>query len=369
MGNKDVNHFLNKSKSVFSGLAVAAALAAGFAGGPARAADDVILAFPSPVGVNNSDLTFGMELGIFKEEGINLQIVSFQGSAVVIPQVANGSVTFGMADSSFLISAIDKGENIPVSFVYNFVRTVANNFAVKADSPIKTVADLKGKNLGTISANAATLTLTKAVLKDAGLAWEDVSPMPIGLGPAAWKQLENGTVDAVNFFRPEDAKMRLAGMDIRQIFYPEKFADIFVASIVAGEKTIKENPDLVARFGRAVAKSSVACIANETACVKSYWNFDPSTKPEPAEEAKWIEQSLPILRANYETVGYFRDGKQVWGEFPAGSLTEYIKAMHAVGIVSTDTIDQGKIYTNDFVEKFNDFDKAAIEARAREAGK
>lgn len=345
--------------------ALLAAAVTGLAAGGAQAADNVILAFPSPVGVNNSDLAFGMELGIFAEEGINLEIVSFQGSAVVIPQVANGSVTFGMADSSFLISAIDKGEDIPVHFVYNFVRTVANNFAVMADSPIKTVADLKGKKLGTISANAATLTLTKAVLKDAGLSWEEIQPIPIGLGPAAWKQLETNAVDAVNFFRPEDAKMRLAGMDIRQILYPEKFSDIFVASIVSSQKTIEEQPDLVARFGRAVAKSSVACLANQEACVKAYWSYDPSSKPEAGKEDKWVQESLPILKANYETVGYFKDGKQVWGQFPEGSLTEYIKAMHEAGIISKDGIDQNRIYTNDFVTKFNDFDRAAIEERAR----
>lgn len=333
---------------------------------PASAVDKVTLAYPSPIGVQHSDLMFGKALGFFEEEGIELDAIALQGTPVVVPQIANKSVTFGIADPSYLISAQAKNEPMPVKFVYNQIRAVSNNFAVMANSPIQTIADLKGKKLGTISANAATLTLTKSVLKGAGVEWADVEAIPVGLGPAAWKQLETGSVDAVNFFRAEDAKMRMAGMDIRQLLYPEKFARIFVASIIANEETIRDNPGLVERFGRAVAKSAVACYANRENCVKGYWSYDPSSRPAPEKEAEWIAAALPILGAQYETVGFFHDGKEVWGSFPDKALDVYIEAMKESAIIPADAaIDEAGIYTNQFSDAFNNFDKAQYIERGK----
>lgn len=345
---------------------VCAAMSALFAT-EAYALDHVVLAYPSPIGVQHSELMFGKALGIFEEEGIELETIALQGTPVVVPQVANKSVTFGIADPSYLIAAQAKKEPLPVKFVYNQVRAVSNNFTVMASSPVKTIADLRGKTIGTISANASTLTLTKAVLKDAGIGWDEVSATPIGLGPAAWKQLETGTVDAVNFFRAEDAKMRISGMDIRQLIYPEKFQRIFVASIIAHDDTIKENPGLIERFGRAVAKSAMACYENRENCLKSYWAFDPTNRPAPENEKTWIDQSLPILDAQYETVGFFHDGNRVWGSFPEKALDVYIDAMKDSSIIPADAaVDESVIYTNQFTKAFNDFDLEKYVARGRQ---
>jgi NitT/TauT family transport system substrate-binding protein len=101
--------------------------------------------------------------------------------------------------------------------------------------------------------------------------------------------------------------------------------------------------------------------------VKAYWNFDPTAKPAPGGEEKWVAESLPILDANYETVGYFPDGVQRWGQFPQNSLGEYINAMFANGIIANKDVDQANVYTNDFVDAFNKFDRAAVEDKARAA--
>jgi NitT/TauT family transport system substrate-binding protein len=349
--------------------AILAALAAiGLSTQSAHALDKVTFGYPLTISIQHSDYFFGQKMGFFKEEGIEVEFLSFQGTPVVAPQVANKSITFGSADSSYLISAIAKGEPLPIKFVYNYVRRVSNDIAVLNSSPIKGIGDLKGKKLGVGSTSFITQTLTKAVLASAGVAWSDIEVLPIGLGPAAWKQLDTGVVDAVNFFRSEDAKMRLSGLDIRQIFYPEQFSKIFVASILAHEDTIRDNPDLIARMGRAMAKSSVACLANKQACARAYWDFDPSSKPLPENEAKWISDAIVIIDANYESVGYFHDGKEAWGSFPDKALAVYIDAMKANEIIPAATsIDENALYTNQFVDEFNKFDKAAVEAAAKAA--
>ena len=80
-----------------------------------------------------------------------------------------------------------------------------------------------------------------------------------------------------------------------------------------------------------------------------------------------MRNSLPILDANYETVGYFPDGKQVWGSFPENALSEYIDAMQRNDMIKSNAVDQRRLYTNQFVEQFNAFDKDAVAARGRAA--
>ncbi|HMV38192.1 MAG TPA: ABC transporter substrate-binding protein, partial [Plasticicumulans sp.] len=39
-------------------------------------------------------------------------------------------------------------QNFPLKFVYNYLRNSVWEFAVPADSQVKTIADLKGKTIG-----------------------------------------------------------------------------------------------------------------------------------------------------------------------------------------------------------------------------
>ena len=55
---------------------------------------------------------YGKERGFFSAEGIDLTINEGRGSANTVQVVAAGSDTFGMADSSSLITAASKGAEI-----------------------------------------------------------------------------------------------------------------------------------------------------------------------------------------------------------------------------------------------------------------
>ena len=76
----------------------------------------------------STSLTFGpiyasIELGYFKEEDIKLEILEFQGASVLLPQVANGSVTIGFPGPDPLIISHQPGRDpIPLKFFYNGAR-------------------------------------------------------------------------------------------------------------------------------------------------------------------------------------------------------------------------------------------------------
>lgn len=347
---------------------MAAAAVAGMAQG--AAAEKVTLAFPIGITGQYSDFTYGIELGFFAEEGIELEMVSLQGSAVLVPQLINGSVDFGLGNPDVPLLPLAKGEPIPVRFVYNYLRRSVYEYSVKADSAVKTVADLKGKTLGIGALTWGNIPMTKSILKESGVTWQkDIEVVPVGTGPAAWKQLETGKVDVLAFFTSEHEKMRAAGLDIRLLDYPEKYQHLFSSGMMASVNTIEKRPELVAKMGRAMAKMTVACAANRDACARSFWKTFPASKPAPDQEATWIANTKKLLEGNYRSLSFFPDGKPRWGYFRPESWKVHMQVLHEGGVIPTAELDLDKLYTNRFVDEFNKFDTEAVVAKAKASGK
>ncbi|WP_167772607.1 ABC transporter substrate-binding protein [Ramlibacter henchirensis] len=335
---------------------------------PAVANEKVVLAIPTSVGAQYSDMLYGKELGYFAEEGIDLQLTGFTGgTAVVVPQVANKSVLFGLGEPSLLIANVAKKTPLPVRYVYSYLASTTYDFAVLPDSPIKSIPDFKGKKVGVVSMAAGNIMLTRAQFKQAGLAVpNDVTLVPVGSGPAAWKQLQEGKVDALNLWFSEDARMVLGGVPIRRIPHSENLRPIFSSGMMAHVDTIKERPQLVAGMGRAIAKSSVACAAAREKCVRAYWRFDPTSKPTPDKEAEWVKGAVAVLEANYAAIDYALKRNPQWGAFDPAVIDTYVKVLEQGGTVPPGaTVPPGEIVTNQFVPEFNKFDALVVQRAAR----
>jgi NitT/TauT family transport system substrate-binding protein len=334
---------------------------------PAHALEKVTLAIPTTVGSQYSDLLYGKELGFFAEEGIDLQLAGFTGgTAVVVPQLANKSVLFGLGESSLLIANVAKKSPLPVRFVYNYLASTVYDYAVRGDSPLKSIADFKGKKVGVVSMAAGNIMMTRAQFGEQGLAVPaDVSLVPVGSGPAAWKQLQEGRVDALNLWASEDAKMTLSGLAIRRIPHSDQLRPIFSSAMLAHVDTIRDRPQLVAAMGRAMAKSSVACAAAFDKCARSFWRFDPSSKPTPDKEAEWVKGTVAVLQANYAAIDYALKRNPNWGAFVPAVVDTYVKVLEQGGTIPANAaVSANEVLTNQFVPEFNKFDAAAVKRKA-----
>lgn len=350
-------------------LAGAAFALSALTSAPAGAQEKAVFGFPSPPNVQFSYLWFGSKLGFFKEEGLQLDVVAVTGSAVLLPQVASGQVHIGYANPDLAVIALAKGEPLPVRFVANWLRSQTFEFVVLDNSPVKSLADLKGRKLGVGALTWGNLPLSKAMLASVDLGWnKDVQVLPVGLGAAAWRRLQTGEVDALNLFVGEHGRMELAGIPIRRLPMPEAFRTIFSNGFVASEKMINEKPKLVAGMVRAIVKSWTACKANTEACVRAYWEAVPTSRPAADKEAEQLKGDMKQALFDSQQLDDFTGtSDRRYGHFPEDAWRRLIKVMHEEGLIARADLDLSRLYTGRFVDEFNAFDRAVVERTAKAA--
>jgi NitT/TauT family transport system substrate-binding protein len=335
----------------------------------AQAPTRIVVGLPAPWGVQSGYILLADRLGFFREEGLVVERVAVTGSAVLLPQVAAGQVTFGYANPDLTIIALARGEPLPVRFVMNWLRSQTFEFVVPEASPLRTIADLKGKRLGVGALTWGNLPLSRAMLASVGVAWQrDVEILPVGLGAAAWRRMQTGEVDALNLFVSEHERMAQAGIAFRRLPMPEPFRSIFSNGWVTNERMIAQQPAVVAGFARATIRGWLACKANPEACVRAWYAVDAASRPPAGQEAERLRADLRIVTVDAGQIDDFPVGQpRRYGEYPDGAWQGLIQVMHAEGQIARADLDLARLFTNRFLEEANRFDAAATEALARAA--
>lgn len=136
-------------------------------------------------GSSANGMPFGIALykGYFKEEGANVTgIIASQGGGTSVRNAMAG-VAYGEANPGAVAVAIQAGADLKI--VSDNVLTIAEfAWLVKKDSPIKTIADLKGKKIGYTNPRSTSEALAILLLKKAGYKPEDAQLTKTGgFGP------------------------------------------------------------------------------------------------------------------------------------------------------------------------------------------
>ena len=180
--------------SIWTKLGLAAAVA--LTGGAAVAEEMTKLRINrSPVG-QFQGLIIAQEQGWFAERGIEVELAIGTSPDAAIAELIAGQSQIAMTGGVPLVAAVANG--VPVVAVINgqddgAVQT--HGLLVKADSPIQTIADLKGKTIGLPGiASPQGLYLLDA-LEAAGMSRDDVELVNLPF-PGVTQAIESGAVDA-----------------------------------------------------------------------------------------------------------------------------------------------------------------------------
>lgn len=193
-----------------------------------------------------------LKKGYFTEEGIDLKIQMPAETNDPIRMAAANQVDLALTYQPQV--ALARGEGIPVKSIAAVVRHPLNTLLVPTNSPIQSPKDLVGKKVGYPSIPLNQAFMETMVAKDGGDPTK-VNMQDIGFDivPA----LAGKRVDAVygGFTNHEEILFNKQGFKVRNIsFTAYGVPDYYELVIVAGEETIKNKKDVLARFWKAAQK-------------------------------------------------------------------------------------------------------------------
>jgi len=166
---------------------------------PAPAAEIVLAQY----GIAATTVPFAvmLERGLFKKYGLDVDgfIGSNGGGTTIRNMLANG-MPFSEVGTPAVLAAVHQG--IDLTIVYAATNNMGEtSWVVRKDSPIKTIADLRGKKMGYIGPQSATEVASRLVMQRHGLA-ASVQFVPTGGQGGAETALDSGAVDAIPLSDP-----------------------------------------------------------------------------------------------------------------------------------------------------------------------
>ncbi len=165
----------------FSSLFVVGLFAIGCGSSPAPATpaekaavctnQTVKLAMPvTPPNVVHIPPYIAQDMGIFKDEGLTVEIAKFEGGVGAFRAMAGGSVDLAGTSAEPFITAVSQGAEVKA--IYTYAPNVDVSFVVRAN--ITSPQDLKGKNIGIQEPGGFADVMSRLVLKKYGIAASDV---------------------------------------------------------------------------------------------------------------------------------------------------------------------------------------------------
>jgi NitT/TauT family transport system substrate-binding protein len=152
-----------------------------------------------------------VEKGYFKEAGLNVEALKFAGAQQVMEAMLSGrsdGSSNGTGSGNLGVGELaSPGLFKIIATNPSNAKYVLDQFLVPKDSPVKTLAELKGKRVAS-GPGIQNRVLAQTVLERAGAAGTNVTELPIGQHVAA---LAAGQVDAVYTLEPTGTVGRLNG--------------------------------------------------------------------------------------------------------------------------------------------------------------
>jgi len=208
---------------------------------------------------------YGVEQGIFEEEGIDLTIQPGNGSGNTVQQVAQRNTDFGWADTPPLANGISSG--MPVRSVGVFLQTGPSSVEFFADQGITEPADLVGKTVGGTPGDAMYGTFP-AWLELNGVDPADVTVVNVDAAGKIAALIE-GKVDAIQGFHHDQAPTieNQTGEEVEALPFADFGMNLLGTGLVAHEALLADDPELVEAMVRATSRAFLAASEDPDAAV------------------------------------------------------------------------------------------------------
>jgi len=291
-------------------------------------------------------LTVAEQLGFFKQEGLEVNIVDFAGGSQALRAVVGGSADVVSGAFEHTVNMQPKGQRLRAFVLQGRAPQIVLGVNPKTMPGFKTVADLKGKKIGVTAPGSSTNVMVNFVLAKAGLKPSDVSIIGVGAAQGAVAAMRSGQIDAISNLDPVITLLSRSGdlkvvSDTRVVAEADKVfgGPMPAACLYAPQSFIDKNPNTVQALANAIVRAD-----------------------------KWIQAAGPgeIIKAVPES--YLLGDRAVYieaflaakgalspdGMIPdKGADTAYRALASIDAEIAKAKVDLAAVYTNDFVKKAN----------------
>lgn len=310
-------------------------------------------------------LTMGQhpKLKYYEEEGCKMEIINMSGSGQTLQMIATANVETSAISPTVFLPVYAKNPDIDVIFPYIWLRQPHWSVAVKPDSPITSLADLKGKTVGIRNQGDTGYFGARAMFREIGINPDkDVEWVSVGEGGPAGEAVYRGRVDAMAFWDGSFARIEIAGFPLRHLPNSPGMNKLFGNGYAVRRSDLAKRRELYVGFFRAMAKSTVFAYANTDLAIKLHWELYPESKPKGKSEAEALVEARKVMDSRKDK--WFPGAWQTDKRFGGQSLEEWQAQVTFAGL-DGQVKDLSKVFTTDILDEVNKFDHKAIEAKAK----
>jgi len=302
-------------------LALAGALPlAGMFGGQANAQDlrEITFVQPSPSAINSYPVFVAIGEGYFEEEGLDVSVEAINGSAAVLQALSAGTAHFGRPGPGPVLGA--RSRDVDAVFIYNVAARSNFGIVVREDSEFQSPEDLRGKVIGTGTADGSEVGFARNVMAGSDMvAGTDFEFLTVGDGGPATVAFNSG-----------------------------EMARFFGNGLATMGDTIRNDRELVEKFGRAFARAHAFALddANRKAVLAHLKAGNPQEGEDPEFQSALFDavrsKTIPVDMSN--GLGY--QPPEVWAEWQDSLI--------AGGDLKEPLEDLSAAFTNEFIAMWNE---------------
>jgi NitT/TauT family transport system substrate-binding protein len=297
--------------------------------GAALALDQVRLGKAVPNSFAFGAVEVGVEAKIFEKEGVEIEVTSFRGDAQLQQALAAGSLDVGLGSGPGLGFRAKGAPAIGVAAMYGPPANLA--LVLPFDTPVKSVADLKGKRIGVTTTGSLTDWLVRELSRQQGWGSHGIQILALGQMQARLAAIQRGELDGMVIESATGYELEEAGKARNFIMFGDIAKDFYTHIIFATDDMIERRPHVLVRFLRGWFKTVAFMRANKDFVVQS--------------EAKTIDVKPGIAAKIYDAqIGGF----SVDGAFSPAAIDVIRHSLKELGILNA-VPDAKTIYNDKFV--------------------
>lgn len=296
-------------------------------------------------------LTIAEQLGYFKAEGLDVQILDFQGGARALQAFVEGGADICSGAFEHTLRLQSRGLPVKAFVLQGRAPQVVVGVSYRALPRYKGLADLRGRRIGVSTPGSSTDTVCRLLLARAGLPMADIHTVAVGVGSTALAALRSGSIDALSSVDPV-MTMLAQKNEVRVIADTRTLrgsAEVFGGAMPAGclfaaSAFVQKNPRTVQAMTNAIVRA-----------LKWLQTAGPSDLLQAVPESYLLGDRALYLAA----FGKMREAISPDGLVPDDGPRTALRALAAVDAsIRPERMELTRLYTNEFARRAKDLLKA-----------